>query len=113
MEHGTAAMYAARLRECERARDELGAEVERLARELDEGHVYDSRDEEIGRLTFDLGEARAAIDAVAANRARWEQRTAEARAELRRLVDALGMDDGPRAAAIQRARAVLEEWGTR
>ena len=33
---GTAAMSAARLRECERARDELGAEVERLARERDE-----------------------------------------------------------------------------
>lgn len=36
-----------------------------------------------------------------------------ARTELRALVAALGQDDGPRAAAIQHARAVLEGWGMR
>ena len=37
----------------------------------------------------------------------------EARDALRALVDALSLDDGPRAKAIQHARAVLEEWGMR
>lgn len=44
---------------------------------------------------------------------RTQRELREAQAELRRLVDALGLDDRPRAAAIQHARAVLEEWRMR
>ncbi len=68
---------------------------------------------ELERTQRELREAREVARCEASLRLRWEQRTAEARGALRDLVAALSLDDGPRAKAIQHARAVLEEWGMR
>ncbi len=71
---------------------------------------------ELERTQRELRDAREVARCEASLRLRWEQRTEEARAELRSLLSAvtsLNDDDGPRAAAIQHARAVLEDWGMR
>jgi len=68
---------------------------------------------ELERTQRELREAREVARCEASLRLRWEKRTEQARAELRDLVAALGLDDGPRAKAIQHARAVLADWGMR
>ena len=95
------------LAEMTRERDQLAAEVTR-ARAAEETSTIRAADllrdntewqRRVALLSRD-------IDAVRAERF-------VARAQLRDLVAALSLDDGPRAKAIQHARAVLEEWGMR
>lgn len=100
---------AAQLAEALHSREAIAED--RLSRHLADQRRIDGRDETIDALTR---ERDAALDAERCEhslRLRWERRTDEARAELRALVASLGLDDGPRAAAIRHARAVLEGWG--
>lgn len=90
-----------------RRKHEVELELERTQRELREARER-------------LSEAEASIADMCRGREHLTRQLAAlhggrdgARAALFDLVAGLSLDDGPRAAAIQRARALLEGWGMR